>query len=54
MDINDYLRGVVPAEMPPYYNIEAIKAQAVVARTYTYKRIEACAEGSGADICDNF
>lgn len=54
MDINDYLRGVVPAEMPPYYDIEAIKSQAVVARTYTYKRIEACAEGSDADICDNF
>lgn len=54
MDINDYLRGVVPAEMPPYYDIEAIKAQAVVARTYTYKRIEAHAEGEGIDICDNF
>ena len=54
MDINDYLRGVVPAEMPPYYNIEAIKAQAVVARTYTYKRIEAHAEGEGVDICDNY
>lgn len=54
MDINDYLRGVVPAEMPPYYSIEAIKAQAVVARTYTYKRIEAHAEGEGIDICDNY
>lgn len=54
MDINDYLRGVVPAEMPPYYDLEAIKAQAVVARTYTYKRIEACAEGVDADICDNY
>lgn len=54
MDINDYLRGVVPAEMPPYYDIEAIKAQAVVARTYTYKRIEAHAEGEDADICDNY
>lgn len=54
MDINDYLRGVVPSEMPPYYNIEALKAQAVVARTYTYKRIEAHTEGEDADICDNF
>lgn len=54
MDINDYLRGVVPSEMPPYYNIEALKAQAIVARTYTYKRIEAHAEGENADICDNY
>ena len=54
MDINDYLRGVVPAEMPPYYNIEAIKAQAVVARTFTYKRISDYAEGEGADICDDY
>ena len=54
MDINDYLRGVVPAEMPPYYNLEAIKAQAVVARTFTYKRIAAHAEGDGIDICDNY
>ncbi len=54
MDINDYLRGVVPAEMPPYYDLEAIKAQAVVARTFTYKRIDAHAEGDGIDICDNY
>ena len=54
MDINDYLRGVVPAEMPPYYDLEAIKAQAVVARTYTYKRVEASAEGENADVCDNY
>ncbi len=53
MDINDYLRGVLPSEMPPYYDMEALKAQAIVARTYTYKRIEAHAEGEGADICDD-
>lgn len=54
MDINDYLRGVLPAEMSPKYNIEALKAQAVVARTYTYKKISTKAEGEDADICDNF
>lgn len=53
MDINDYLRGVLPSEMPPYYDIEALRAQAIVARTYTYKRIEAHAEGENADICDD-
>lgn len=53
MDINDYLRGVVPSEMPPSYNIEALKAQAVVARTYTYKKMMSRGEGEDADICDN-
>lgn len=54
MDINDYLRGVVPAEMSPSYNIEALKAQALVARTYTYNKMENFAEGEDADICDNY
>lgn len=54
MDINDYLRGVVPSEMPPSYNIEALKAQAIVARTYTYRKMSENAEGADADICDNF
>lgn len=53
MDINDYLRGVVPSEMPPSYDIEALKAQAVVARTYTYKKMMSKGEGEEADICDN-
>lgn len=54
MDINDYLRGVLPSEMPPYYDIEALKAQAIVARTYTYKKIQDNAEGEDADICDDY
>ena len=52
MDINDYLRGVVPSEMPPYYDMEALKAQAVVARTYLYRKMENGGDGD-ADICDN-
>ena len=35
MNLDDYLLGVVSAEMPANYEIEALKAQAVVARTYT-------------------
>jgi stage II sporulation protein D len=54
MDINDYLRGVVPSEMPPSYNMEALKAQAIVARTYTYRKMLENAEGPDADICDDF
>ncbi|WP_409300058.1 SpoIID/LytB domain-containing protein [Peribacillus sp. SCS-155] len=32
--LEDYLKGVVPAEMPALWNLEALKAQAVAARTY--------------------
>lgn len=32
--IEDYLKQVVPSEMPKSFNIEALKAQAVAARTY--------------------
>lgn len=34
VDLEDYLKGVVPCEVLPSFNIEALKAQAVVARTY--------------------
>ena len=53
MDVNDYLRGVVPSEMSPKYNIEALKAQALVARTYLYSKMEDSSEGNDADICDD-
>lgn len=53
MDINDYLRGVVPAEMPPQYELEAIKAQAIVARTYTYRKIQDNPAGQDADMSDD-
>lgn len=34
VDIEDYLRGVVPSEMPSSWNYEAHKAQAIAARSY--------------------
>lgn len=37
--MEDYLKGVVPAEMPPYWGTEALKAQAVAARTYALRKI---------------
>ena len=40
MTLEDYLLGVVLAEMPASGSKEALKAQAVVARTYTCKRME--------------
>lgn len=33
--LEDYLLGVVPAEMPDRFGLEALKAQAVAARSYT-------------------
>ncbi|MEG2623976.1 MAG: SpoIID/LytB domain-containing protein [Clostridia bacterium] len=38
LDIEDYLRGVVPSEMYESASIEALKAQAICARTYAYYR----------------
>ncbi len=36
LDLEDYLKGVVPSEMPANWHIEALKAQAVAARSYAY------------------
>ncbi len=36
LPVEEYLYGVVPSEMPSSYPLEALKAQAVSARTYTY------------------
>lgn len=40
MDSEEYLVGVVAAEMPADFDIEALKAQAVAARTYMYMHME--------------
>ncbi|MFQ5456522.1 MAG: SpoIID/LytB domain-containing protein, partial [Nitrospirota bacterium] len=34
IEIEEYLKGVVPMEMPSSWNMEALKAQSVIARTY--------------------
>lgn len=39
LPLEDYLKGVVPLEMPASWEIEALKAQAVAARTYTMTKI---------------
>ena len=40
MPLEQYLIGVLAGEMPVSYDIEALKAQAVAARTYAIKKIE--------------
>lgn len=39
MPLEEYLVGVVAAEMPALFHEEALKAQAVAARTYTLKNL---------------
>ena len=39
VDLETYLYGVVPSEMPADYELEALKAQAVCARSYAYRQI---------------
>ncbi len=50
MRLSEYLAGVVLAEMPVDFEEEALKAQAVVARTYTCKRLEN-SKHTGAAVC---
>jgi stage II sporulation protein D len=49
MDLEEYVAGVVLAEMPASFALEALKAQAVAARTYTLVR--SLSEGGGG--CQN-
>jgi stage II sporulation protein D len=52
LNMEEYLRGVVPAEMGPtiYDEVEALKAQAVAARTYAFRNLRQF-ESEGYDIC---
>lgn len=59
VDLEEYLAGVLLAEMPSSFEMEALKAQAVIARTYTLNKMRALG-GSGcsrsprpADICSD-
>ena len=55
LDMNEYLYGVVSAEMPASYEKEALKAQAIVARTYTiYQAMNNGSKHENADICDDY
>ena len=51
--LEKYLLGVVSAEMPASFEEEALKAQAVVARTYTLYSIQKSKKHENADICDS-
>lgn len=54
MDFEEYLIGTVAAEMPASFEMEALKAQAVCARTYAYRRIiEEHPYPGGANLTDD-
>lgn len=52
VELDQYLCHVVSAEMPADYELEALKAQAVVARTYTIYKAKN-KKHENADICDD-
>ena len=50
-ELEEYLVGVVLAEMPASFEEEALKAQAVVARTYGVRALEGKSKHTEGDIC---
>lgn len=52
--LEEYISGVISNEMPASFEMEALKAQAIAARTYLASRkIKKCVKANGADICDS-
>lgn len=49
----DYLVGVVAAEVPASFAPEALKAQAVAARTYLQRSLSGASKHENADICSS-
>ncbi len=50
--MEDYLKGVVPSEMPTSWPADAVRSQAVAARSYAARLQHDAAAGTGYDICD--
>lgn len=58
MDLEEYIKGVLAAEMPADFDMEALKAQATAARTYAYGRLAGIYQSKqgvhdGIDVCTN-
>lgn len=53
LDLDTYLYGVVSSEMPASFEMEALKAQSIVARTYTVYQIKNGGKHENADLCDS-
>lgn len=50
INVEEYLYGVLPSEMPPSWDMEALKTQAVAARTYTFEHLGRHKK-DGFDLC---
>ena len=53
MKLDEYIVGVVLGEIPDNFEMNAIKAQAVAARTYTLRRVNLDLKHDNADVCTN-
>lgn len=54
VSMEEYVKGVVPGEMPASYEEEALKVQAICARTYAYRQIQENRLAEyGADVDDS-
>ena len=59
LDFEDYIAGIVASEMPPTFHVEAMKAQAVAARSYILSKIAVYMESGipdshhGALLCND-
>jgi SpoIID/LytB domain protein len=51
--VETYLRSVVPSEMPTSWPTQAVRAQAVAARTYAFRALAGPAPDPRWDICDS-
>lgn len=52
VSLEDYVAGVIPGEMPASYGIEALKVQAVCARTFGRKALDSNFKGYPANLDD--
>ena len=51
LQMDEYLLGVLAGEMPESFELEALKAQAVVARTFSMKNMRNGYKHNGYDVC---
>lgn len=51
MDMEEYLPGVIARQIPVEYEPEALKAQAIIARTYICRQMEGA--GNGEEIAES-
>lgn len=54
LELEEYVRGVVLAEMPASFEQEALKAQAIAARTYVMRRLMLADKHSQGVICTDY